>query len=307
MLEHKGNPFNPTNDIPSLAGKVILITGANTGLGKQTALELSKHQPAHIWMASRDVERGNAAVADTRAQAPGVPVSLLELDLASFASIKSAARTFLKASDRLDLLYLNAGIFGVPKGVTEEGYEIRWGVNHVGHALLLKLLTSRLLETTAKGADVRVISVTSHGYKYTDPKGILFDHLKSETDVLTLAQGYTQSKLANLLYVQEIARRHPHFTIAAVTPGDVETELFKREPGDEQIRHMQDNVAPLHWGGVEDGVKNQLWAAVAQGVVSGRYYEPVGVADQEEGFANDREMAERLWYWTQKELDGHDI
>ena len=310
MLEHKGTPFDPAAEIPPLAGKVILVTGANTGLGKQTALELVRHAPAHIWMGSRDATKGAAAVADVKAQASaaGVQVSLLELDLASFASIKSAAERFRAEEGRLDVLYLNAGVFGIPKGVTKEGYEIRWGINHVGHALLLKLLTPLLAQTAAAGADVRVISITSHGYKYTDPRGILFEHLQgATTDSVTPVQGYTQSKLANVLYAQEFARRHPQFTTVSVTPGDVETELFRRKPGDDQIRHMQEQVAPLHWGSLEDGVKNQLWAAVAGGVESGRYYEPVGVAGQEVGLAKDREMAAKLWEWTQKEVDSHDI
>jgi retinol dehydrogenase-12 len=108
-MASKGVSFNPATDIPSLVGKIILITGANSGLGKQSALELAKQNPTQIWMAARSVEKGNDAVADVRRQIPHAAVAFLELDLSSFESIKSAATTVLASSDRLDILMLNAG------------------------------------------------------------------------------------------------------------------------------------------------------------------------------------------------------
>lgn len=102
-------PFNPSTDIPSLEGKVILITGANSGLGKQSALELAKHNPALVWMAARSPEKGNEAVSEVKSQTPGAAVSFLELDLSSFESVKNAAKTVVASSDRLDILILNAG------------------------------------------------------------------------------------------------------------------------------------------------------------------------------------------------------
>ncbi len=110
--------FDPATDIPSLANKVILITGANTGLGKQSALELAKHGPSQLWMAARDGERGAAAVADVQKEAPGISVLPLELDLSTFDSVKKAAKEFLAATSRLDILYLNAGIMGSPAALT---------------------------------------------------------------------------------------------------------------------------------------------------------------------------------------------
>lgn len=163
-------PYNPSTSIPNLSGKVILITGANTGLGKATALELSRHGPAEIWMASRDVTKGQKTVSEVQATAsPGTKIQFLQLDLSSFASIKSAAGAFLADAERLDVLYLNAGIFGAPAALTEDGYEVHIGINHLGHALLLKLLTPLLLSSAAlpPGSDVRVVSLTSIGYKYS--------------------------------------------------------------------------------------------------------------------------------------------
>ena len=300
--------FDPVRDIPSLAGKVILITGANTGLGKQTALDLAKHRPTHIWMTARSADKGNAAVTDVKTQCPGVSASFLELDLSSFASVKSAAKSFLASASRLDILYLNAGILGHPATLTNDGYEIHMGTNHLGHALLLRLLTPLLIKTASETTpeDVRVVILASIGYKYA-ADGIQFDTLKEIGEGITPVSRYTQSKLANLLYAQEGAAHYAQFTTVSLDPGAVGTDLFSREPGDEQVRHLQKNVAPQHAGPVTEGVKNQLWAATAKGVTSGKYYEPVGVSGTESGLALDNNMAKKLWEWTETELEGHEI
>lgn len=127
----KGVPFNPAKDIPSLAGKVILITGGNLGLGKQTALDLAKHNPSELWLAARSAESGNATVAEIKKASPGVQVHFLPLDLSSFKSVKEAARTFLGSVSRLDIFYMNAGIMGGPHVTTDDGYERQFGTNHV--------------------------------------------------------------------------------------------------------------------------------------------------------------------------------
>jgi len=203
----KGVSFNPTTDIPSLKGRVILITGANTGLGKQTALELAKHHPSKLWMAARTVEKGNAAMKQVQAQSAEACVKFLHLDLTSFDSIKRAAMKFLAETTRLDLLYLNASILGCPPDLTADGYEIQMGTNHLGHALLLKLLFPRLIETASHPTDagVRVLSISSTGYKSVGPEGIQFPTLRTADSGVAPIMRYCQSKLANLLYACEIA------------------------------------------------------------------------------------------------------
>lgn len=178
-------PFHPSTDIPSLSNKAILITGANTGLGKAAALELAQHRPTHVWLAARDASRGQAAVADVQKHASSeTSVSLLHLDLSSFASIKAAAKTLLASAERLDILMLNAGILGCPPAVSEDGYEMQFATNHLGHALLLKLLLPLLIKTAATGADVRVVSVASVGYKFSTAKTIQLDTLKTPSQIL---------------------------------------------------------------------------------------------------------------------------
>ncbi|KAH7140421.1 hypothetical protein B0J13DRAFT_608793 [Dactylonectria estremocensis] len=300
--------FNPVTDIPSQEGKVILITGANTGIGKQTALELAKHGPAHIFMASRNVEKGDAAAAEARSQATtGTQVSNLELDLSSFESIRKAVKSFLAVSERLDILYLNAGVLGVPAALTKEGYEIQMGTNHVGHAVLLKLLTPILLKTAATGAKPRVLSVASLGYKYCNPPQIAFDSLKTVDAPIEGVQRYTQSKLANVLYARQFAARHPDITTVSLNPGEVDTLLFKREAADDGVKHLQTAIAPAAVGPIEEGVKNHLWVGTNEKVQSGEFYNPVGEAGQLESPGTDDEMAKKLWEWTAQELEQHGI
>ncbi len=121
----KGVSFDPATHIPSLEGKIILITGANSGLGKQSSLELAKHNPAQIWMAARSPEKGNEAIADVKQQVPGAAVTFLELDLSSFDSIKRAAETVIASSPRLDILMLNAGRTHPPSRYGESFFEIQ--------------------------------------------------------------------------------------------------------------------------------------------------------------------------------------
>jgi retinol dehydrogenase 12 len=197
---------------------------------------------------------------------------------------------------------------GHPPALTKDGYEIHFGTNHLGHALLLKLVTPLLTKTAKSGADVRVVSLASWGYKYCKEPGIPFDQLRSAAvEGLGPVQRYTQSKTANLIYAKEVAIRHPEFTTVSVDPGNVMTELFGREHGDDYMRHLATVVAPQAALSVEDGVKNQLWAATSPKAATGHYYEPIGVADTECGYALDKELSKKLWEWTEQELKSYEL
>ncbi|RGP77581.1 alcohol dehydrogenase bli-4 [Fusarium longipes] len=298
MSDFKTYSFDPARDIPSLEGKVILITGANTGLGKATALELAKHSPAHVYITARDSTKGNVALEEVKSVASeGTKVSLLELDLSSFQSIKNAAKGFLSQEDRLDVLLLNAGVMGAPPVLTKDGYEMHMGTNHLGHALLLKLLKPVLEKT----ASARVIHLSSAGFRHVGPAGIEFETLKSATSETPLPMRYAQSKLACLLYAREAAKRYS-FNNIAINPGEVQTELFSREAGDEMMKHLQQNVAPKVVGPISEGVKNHLWAATSLEIENGEFYEPVGKTGGLDGAGLDDEMAKKLWDWTEEQL-----
>ncbi|KAJ9138087.1 NAD(P)-binding protein [Pleurostoma richardsiae] len=305
----KVSAFNPDKAIPRLDGKVILITGGNVGIGKETAIQLSKHSPSEVWVASRSRERTQPALDEIQAAASfGVSVRFLQLDLTSFDSIKAAARTFLASASRLDTLICNAGVLGGPPGMTKDGYELRFGTNHIGHALLVKLLTPLLLKTAGvtSARDVRVVMVASEGHKWVPKEGIHIEKMKTDGAGLSAPDLYCESKLANVLYGQELARRFPQFTSVPIDPGNVKTGLFTSNGGGLLIRVLNLGVH-LIGVSVQDGAKNHLWAATSNDVVSGEYYVPVGEAGKGGPFSKDDALRKKLWEWTEKELEGHSI
>ncbi|KAF4813140.1 Short-chain dehydrogenase TIC 32 [Colletotrichum siamense] len=299
--------FNPATDIPSLCGKTIFVTGGNTGLGKQSIIDLARHDPAQIWLAARDLVKAEAAATEIRSTVPAVPIILLKLDLSSVKSIKEAVATFSSTAKRLDILMLNAGIMAVPPGLTEEGYEIQFGTNHVGHALLTKLLLPLLVETAAKfEADVRVVVLSSHAHNMVPEGGINFDSLKSVAAEYSTWIRYGQSKLANALFARSLARHYPQLTVSSVTPGNVDTNLASTWLDSSLLLRIAGTillpVVRIFASTVEQGAHNQLWASVSASVVSGEYYAPVGVGGKASQLATDSELADELWDWTEREL-----
>lgn len=301
---NKSVSFNPRDDIPSLEGKVVLVTGANIGLGKQAVLEFARHNPRQIWLAARNLDKARAALDEIKQQVPGAPIKLLQLDLASFASVKEAASTFMSESDRLDILMLNAGIMATAAGLTEEGYEVQFGTNHMGHALFARLLHP-VLETTAKTAAVRIVSLSSLGHRLWRKGGFEFESLKTSANHMGPYPRYFRSKLANVLWARQMAKEYPWLTVVAIHPGAVQTNLGNGTTGSWAITRMALKVTSYAFTSVQDGVKNQLWAAVSDELQSGEYYEPVGVSGRTSVDGLDDELAEEVWEWTQKELDDH--
>ena len=303
LFRSKSLPFNPQDDIPTLTGKVILITGANSGLGKQSVIEFARHQPREIWLAARDVKKAQQVVDEIHAEGLHVSMKVLELDLSSFRSIKKAAATFLKESDRLHILMLNAGIMATGPGLTEDGYEVQFGTNHMGHALLTKLLLP-VLETTAEAEHVRIVSLSSQGHTFWRRSGLDFDSMKCAAENLETGQRYFRSKLANILWAKQMAERYPQFVTVPVHPGVVQTNLASKVTGflGPLVRLPYRFSTTL-----EDGVKNQLWAAVSEDAKSGEYYTPVGVTGQTSAAGMNEQLAKELWDWTEKELASHCI
>ncbi|KAH7161359.1 short-chain dehydrogenase/reductase [Dactylonectria macrodidyma] len=307
ICRSKSVAFDPEKDIPSLTGKVILVTGGNVGLGKQVMLEFCRHKPKQIWLASRNLEKARSAADEIKQQVPDAPIELLELDLSSFDSVKRASRKVLSETDRLDILMLNAGIMAVPPGLTKDGYEIQFGTNHMGHALLTKLLLP-IMEKTANDdtmADVRIISLASYGHTYAPKGGCRLDTPKTTADSLGAYGRYYQSKLANVLWARHLAKLYPQLTVAAIHPGLVRTQLMEGATASPTIVRVMTRVGNMFLTPVEQGAKNQLWASVSKDVKSGEYYEPVGVGGMASNDGKNDEMAKMLWDWTESELNGH--
>ena len=196
-------------------GKVCLVTGANTGIGLETARELAR-RGALVLMGARDRSRGAAAVADVRASTDG-SAELLLLDLASLASVGRAAERVLEEHDRLDLLVNNAGLVLGQRQITEDGFEATFAINHLGHFEL----TRRLLDRLKASAPARIINVASDAHRGS--RGLDFDDLAYERRRYRAMKVYADSKLANLLFTRELSRRleGSGVVVHAVHPGVV--------------------------------------------------------------------------------------
>ena len=308
LFGSKSVPFNPEQDIPSLEGKVILVTGGNIGLGNQCILEYARHKPSLIWLAARNTEKAQAAADELCQQVPDAPIRPLAMDLSSLNSVATAARTVAAESQRLDILMLNAGIMATPPGLTQDGYELQFGINYLGHALLAKLLFPLLEKTAAiPDADVRVIIISSDAYAHAPKGGILFDTLRTNADNLGTFARYGQSKLAMILWVRYGATKCPQFTLASIHPGVVRTNLLSRATGSPWIVRTIGKAASCVFTTVEQGVRNQLWASVSKDVKSGEYYEPVGVGGVVSPLRQDDVLGQKVWEWTEKELERFEV
>ncbi|OAA32154.1 NAD(P)-binding domain protein [Moelleriella libera RCEF 2490] len=293
-------PFDPATDIPDLSDKVVLVTGGNNGLGRQSVCEYARHNPKHLFVGARNVAAAQAVVDEVHRYMPDAALSVLPLDLTSFRSVQAAARQVAAQTDRLDILMLNAGIMAAAPGVTEDGYEVQFGTNHMGHALLTKLLLPTLRQTPGDGA--RIVVLSSRGHLLAPRGGIDFDTLKKPADHLRPFQRYGQSKLANVLFAKHLAVQYPELTTVAVHPGIVRTNLVNSMSGLPMVQKLVGSVGSFWFTPVDQGAKNQLWASVSEGVRSGEYYEPVGVADRAGRLGRDEDLAKELWDWTVHEL-----
>lgn len=200
----------------------------------------------------------------------------------------------------------NAGIMATPPGSTTEGYEIQFGTNYIGHALLTRLLIPILLSTVDEHkSDVRIINISSEAHRLA-PGGILFD--KAKLDARGPWVRYGQSKLANILFTRELAVRYPSITSVAINPGIISTDLYgPSERTNALVRLSTATIGALTMGNVALGALNQLWAAVGhhEELVSGRYYSWKGNMSKGSKRAQDARLAQQLWDWTMEELAKH--
>ncbi|OAK98249.1 oxidoreductase-like protein [Phaeosphaeriaceae sp. SRC1lsM3a] len=308
-----GKSFNPERDIGNLSGKVILVTGGNAGLGKQTITYLAAHSPSRIYLAARTASKASDAISSVKSAVPSsCEIIHLPLDLTSFSSIASAASTFTAAESRLDILINNAGIMAGPYALTKEGYESQLGTNHMGHALLTKLLLPTLLETAKQpGADVRVVTLSSMGHHMTVPGGIMFDQAALEQ--YSTWKRYGASKLANILYTRALAEHHPQLMCVSLHPGVILTDLFNNLRTNPFMKvglwlyGLIGLILPGHYRSAVDGALNQTWAATVkrEELVNGGYYRPVGVQNSGSKWARDEGLQKKLWEWTEGELEKH--
>lgn len=265
---------------------------------------MAKHNPSRIIFTGRNATSAESIVQRAKATTPDANISFVQCDLASLKSVQKAATKILTECSRLDLLLANAGIMAKPPGLTTDGYELQFGTNHLGHALLTQKLLP-LLEKTADmpDSDVRIIYTTSAAWR---GGSIPFDRLKTTMDGAMMARWirYCNSKLANMLYARELAHRYPKLLSYSLTPGVVGTSLVSDLSTFDRMFVKVSNLGKIL--SPEQGTYNHLWAiSVPQDAIKpGAYYEPVGkLFETESQQSKDPKLGQQLWDWTEKELE----
>ncbi len=293
-------------DVPDQSGRIAVVTGANTGLGYQTAAVLAQ-RGAHVVLAVRNLEKGNHALAGIVAAHPQADVTLQELDLSSLDSVRAAANKLRSAYPRIDLLINNAGVMWTPKQVTADGFELQFGTNHLGHFALTGLLLDNLLPVRGS----RVVTVSSVGHRLR--AAIHFDDLQWEHRYSRVG-AYGQAKLANLLFTYDLQRRlaareTPTTIAVAAHPGGSNTELARNLPA-----VFKPVVAVFNAVGTQSaamGALPTLRAATDPDVQGGQYYGPDGLGEQRghpkvvssSAQSHDEDLQRRLWK-VSEELTG---
>ena len=296
-------------NIPDLSNTVAVITGANSGIGYETARMLAQ-KGAHVTLAVRNTAKGGKAAREIRSVAPQADVEVMALDLADLASVRQFAATFAANHDRLDLLINNAGVMAIPYQKTKDGFEMQFGTNHLGHFALTGLLLPVLQNTPGS----RVVTVSSGMHRFGEMN---FANLNAEQGYKKWG-AYSQSKLANLLFAYELQRRlapaGSDLISVAAHPGYAATNLqyggSDRNDTSMQARAM--NVLnKVVAQSAEMGALPTVYAAASPAVQGGDYIGPKGLAEQRgwpkktqsNGRSHDVDAATQLWA-VSEELTG---
>lgn len=277
----------------TLADRTYVVTGGNTGIGRITALELAR-QGARVLVASRSRDKTEPVVAELRREAHNERVEYVPLDLADLSSVRACADALLARDLPLHGLVNNAGVGG-QRGVTKDGFELHFGINHLGHYLLTRLLLERLRETAAAHGEARIVNVSST--MHYRAKGIDWDAVRGPTRSFTGTREYAVSKLANVLFTKELARRlatvpgAARVTTYAVHPGGVATDIYRRIPQPFRWALLKFLITP------EEGAVASLRCATDPALAgqTGRYYDVGGVERTPHRRAEDPELAAALW------------
>ncbi|WP_188193866.1 oxidoreductase [Nonomuraea sp. SYSU D8015] len=264
--------------IPDLTGKTAVVTGANSGIGLPTALELTRHG-ARVVVAARSPEKGRAAVAQIAGEVPGAQVEYGRLDLADLASV----REFAAGVDTVDLLINNAGVLSGSRQETKDGFELQFGTNHLGHFALTGLLLPKLL--ARPGARVVTVSSDAHAAGRID-----FDDLGLERKY-SLFGAYGRSKLANLLFMYELKRRAEQagadLVSVATHPGVTATNIVKLGPFQFLMGIFMKSASA--------GAVPSLYAATSPDIRGGEFIGPRLKRLTPSRTARSEEVARRLW------------
>jgi len=318
---HEGTPWGFTHEeIPDLTGQTIVVTGANTGLGYWTAYHLAK-KGATVVATCRTQSKCDKATGQIEKET-GKKVEIGLMDLSSFASIRNFAKEAAKAYPTIDSLVLNAGVMVPPFGLTKDGLETQIGTNHFGHQLLTDLLLPQLEAAAKKTGVATVVPVSSAAHYDSYPAGILptIEAMNTEA-TYDRAKAYGQSKLANVLFAQELAERvkDKGILVNAIHPGGVDTELgrhlidgAKSLFGEGAADFLQDKVLPKAGRGSwhpSDAALTQIYAAVGPKLkaekTTGKYFHPIARENEPDLHCKNKTLQKNLWELTEKFIAEH--
>ncbi|MEY3361103.1 MAG: hypothetical protein RL531_822 [Actinomycetota bacterium] len=279
----------------TMDGRTVVITGGNAGIGKETAVALAR-DGARVILTSRDAARGAAALGEITERSASTSVEVMGLDLASLTSVRTFAEQVLAATDRIDVLVNNAGLLLQQRTETEDGFETTFGVNHLGHFLLTALLRDRLVAS----APARVVVVASNAHTFAR-SGLDFDDLQS-TRRYSAFPVYARSKLANILFTNELARRLDGTGVTAnsLHPGYVDSR-FGRDGDSGGLDWFFGLGARLFAIPPEEGAATSVFASRDPGIatVTGAYFVKSQVR-RASARATDVAAAARLWELSER-------
>ena len=279
--------------------KLALITGATSGMGYATAVEMAKKNYAVV-MLGRNVEKGLQAAETAKRESGSQDIEFAACDLASLDSIRAFATEFIQKHDTLDVLINNAGVLTIKRQETQDGFEMQLGVNHLGHFLLTNLLLDLILDAEAG----RIVNVSSGGHKW----GTFYEEDPHMNKSYNVIKGYGQSKLANILFTKELALRLQDTNVLVNTlhPGAVATNLgVDRKTGFGKTIYKI--LTPVFQTPAE-GAATAIFLASSPDIegVSGEYFYKKKIHKVSDA-ANDQELGKRLWAWSEREVNYHSL
>jgi NAD(P)-dependent dehydrogenase (short-subunit alcohol dehydrogenase family) len=266
-------------------GKNVLITGGNTGIGRATA-EILGREKARLFLACRSEEKTKPVLDALHAQ--GVEAYFLPLDLSNLESVRACAQSFLKRNEPLQVLVNNAGVASA-RGVTRQGFETTFGTNHLGHFLLTLWLRPAL----AQASSARVVVVASRAHKRLRLDTLPWASFQKRTQTVTGFHEYAVSKLCNVLFARELARRWPpHWARSyAVHPGVIKSDIWRRIP--QPFRALASLFMDSNELGARASVRCALDPALEEH--NGRYYKETGAPSHPSALAQNDALAQKLW------------
>lgn len=295
-------------DMPDMSGKKVVVTGANSGLGFEATRGFAEKN-AEVVMACRSMERGRNALEEIEKEFPEASLELMELDLADLDSVEKFAEEYRTRYDELHVLCNNAGVMAIPRRETKDGFEMQFGVNHLGHFALTAHLIDLLQQTPSQS---RVINMSSGVHR---SGSIDFGDINHEEDYGKW-RAYGQSKLANILFTKELEKRLEDRSVKAVAtyPGWCATNLQKRGPemtGSKVRKFLMEASNTLFGQSPEIGALTMLYAATSDEIEGGEYIGVNGFTrirgypeeQKPSKKARDEETAKRLWE-VSEELTG---